>query len=164
MTRPETAFSIREFTPRDIDVLKSCFVELQEYERELVHHRLPGAAIADRYIESLVERTKGNSAVIFLAETKGEAVGFICVFLSEKLDEELNEPVELAYISDIVVKNEYRRMGVGEALVKRAEEFAIERKVSYISTHVLANNDSGRTLYGKAGFKEYELFLLKRVP
>lgn len=155
--------SIREFLPDDVEVLRQCVVELQEFERELVNHRLPGEAIADRYIESLTRRIKDKTGMIFLAEIESRPVGFICVFLSERLDEELNEPVELAYISDIVVNKNFRRHGVGDALVKRAESFAADNRASYISTHVLANNESGRNLYGKAGFNEYEIFMLKKI-
>lgn len=156
--------TIRQFVAEDLPALKNCFVELQEFERELVSHRLPGEEIADRYIQALLQRKKENSAEIFVAEVEGKAVGFLSVLLSEKLDADLNEPIELAYLSDIVILKEYRKFGIGEALVKRAEQYAVSKNAMYLSANVLANNMGGRALYGKAGFNEYELFMLKKLP
>lgn len=155
---------IREFVADDLAALKSCFVELQEFERELVNHRLPGEEVAERYIQALIQRRKEGSAEIFVAEVDGNAVGFLSVLLSEKLDADLNEPIELAYLSDIVIRKEFRKGGIGEALVKRAEQYAIEKKATYLSANVLANNAGGRALYGKTGFNEYELLMLKKLP
>ncbi len=158
------AYTIREFSSNDLAALKNCFVELQEFERELVSHRLPGEEIAERYLQALLQRRKEGSAEIFVAEMEGKPVGFLSVLLSEQLDADLNEPIELAYLSDIVILKEYRKGGIGEALVKRAEQYAIEKNASYLSANVLANNKGGRALYGKAGFNEYELLMLKKLP
>ncbi|MBX9949483.1 MAG: GNAT family N-acetyltransferase [Candidatus Obscuribacterales bacterium] len=155
---------IREFVTDDLAALKNCFVELQEFERELVSHRLPGEEIAERYIQALLQRKKEGSAEIFVAEVDGKAVGFLSVLLSEKLDADLNEPIELAYLSDIVILKEYRKGGIGEALVKSAEKYAISKNAMYLSANVLANNKGGRALYGKSGFNEYELLMLKKLP
>jgi ribosomal protein S18 acetylase RimI-like enzyme len=76
----------------------------------------------------------------------------------------LNEPIELAYLSDIVILKEFRKGGIGESLVKRAEQYAVAKKAMYLSANVLANNKGGRALYGKAGFNEYELLMLKKLP
>ncbi|MBC7998871.1 MAG: GNAT family N-acetyltransferase [Leptolyngbya sp.] len=158
------AFTVREFLPEDLPALKHCFVELQEFERELVNHRLPGAEIADRYIQALIQRKKENTAEILVAVVDDKPVGFLSVLLSEQLEPDLNEPIELAYLSDIVVRKEFRKLGIGEALVKRAEEYAVSHKAIYMSANVLANNQGGRNLYAKSGFNEYELLLLKKLP
>lgn len=155
--------TIREFRPDDLAALKNCFVELQEFERELVSHRLPGEEIADRYIQALIQRKKEGTAEIFVAEVEGKAVGFLSVLLSEQLDADLNEPIELAYLSDIVILKEFRKVGLGEALVKSAEEYAVSKNAMYLSANVLANNGGGRALYAKSGFNEYELLLLKKL-
>jgi ribosomal protein S18 acetylase RimI-like enzyme len=157
-------YTIRQFVADDLPALKNCFVELQEFERELVSHRLPGEEIADRYIQALLQRKKENTAEIFVAEVAGKAVGFLSVLLSEQLDADLNEPIELAYLSDIVILKEYRKYGIGEALVKRAEEYAVAHNAMYLSANVLAANKGGRALYGKSGFNEYELLMLKKLP
>lgn len=156
--------TIREFVADDLAALKNCFVELQEFERELVSHRLPGEEIAERYIQALIQRKKDNSAEIFVAEVEGKAVGFLSVLLSEQLDADLNEPIELDYLSDIIILKDYRKLGIGEALVKRAEEYAVSKNAMYLSANVLANNAGGRALYAKSGFNEYELLLLKKLP
>jgi ribosomal protein S18 acetylase RimI-like enzyme len=158
------SYTIREFVADDLAALKSCFVELQEFERELVSHRLPGEEIADRYIQALLQRKKENSAEIFVAEVDGKAVGFLSVLLSEQLDADLNEPIELAYLSDIVIRKEFRKCGIGEALVASAEKYAVSRNAMYLSANVLANNMGGRALYAKSGFNEYELLMLKKLP
>ncbi|HEY9786390.1 MAG TPA: GNAT family N-acetyltransferase [Candidatus Obscuribacterales bacterium] len=155
------SFSIRRFHSDDRIALKQCFIQLQEHEREIVSHRLPGEAIADRYMESLIQKVRQGKAEIFVAVYENKPAGFVSVLLSEKLDEELNENIDVAYISDIVVNQELRRMGIAQALIKRAEEFAIAHGATYLSAHVLAGNSTGRALYAKAGFDEYELFLLK---
>ncbi len=103
----------------------------------------PGEEIADRYIQALLQRKKENSAEIFVAEVEGKAVGFLSVLLSEKLDADLNEPIEFTYLSDIVILKEYRKFGIGEALVKQAEQYAVSKNAMYLSANVLANNMGG---------------------
>ncbi len=66
-----------------------------------------------------------------------------------------------AYIFLLYVQPEHRRRGIGSALVKIAETWAIERGDRQIGLQVFADNQPALTLYRKLGYQTQSLLLLK---
>jgi GNAT superfamily N-acetyltransferase len=71
--------------------------------------------------------------------------------------------VDYAYISDLVVLPSHRGQGYGAALLQQAEEWARQKGMTMLKIHVLAKNLQAATVYLHAGFRLYELALLKQV-
>jgi ribosomal protein S18 acetylase RimI-like enzyme len=59
------------------------------------------------------------------------------------------------YITDVAVLSSYRRRGVAQALLARAEEDARIRRKRFLSLYVSAANQAARRLYLSAGFVEH---------
>jgi len=59
------------------------------------------------------------------------------------------------YITDVAVLNPYRRRGVAQALLIRAEEDARFRRKRFLGLYVSAANQAARRLYLRAGFAEH---------
>lgn len=57
-----------------------------------------------------------------------------------------------AYINDLAVKAEFRRMGIAEKLIRSAIVGAEKRNCAFITLEVRKSNDAALALYGKAGF------------
>lgn len=57
------------------------------------------------------------------------------------------------YISNLAVKNAYRRQGIGKCLLTRCEELAYSWGYDGIQLHVLESNNSARQLYKKNGYR-----------
>ena len=59
------------------------------------------------------------------------------------------------YITDVAVLNPYRRRGVAQALLIRAEEDARFRRKRFLGLYVSAANQAARRLYLRVGFAEH---------
>lgn len=67
------------------------------------------------------------------------------------------------YISNLYVKEEYRKKGIAIKLVKKAEEWLKKNKVSHITLEIHVKNKPALNLYRKFGFKDYTLKLSKKI-
>ena len=56
-------------------------------------------------------------------------------------------------LQDMMVKKEYRRMGVGRMLVEEVRAFAAERKADRIDLQVAVKNESGFAFWKAVGFE-----------
>jgi ribosomal protein S18 acetylase RimI-like enzyme len=89
-----------------------------------------------------VERLLLEGGVALLAEENGDAVGYA-------LGWPRNERV--AYLGDLYVQPEFRRRGIGRALLVAAAE-GLEREFLVLTTET--KNESARAYYAGLGFEE----------
>lgn len=80
----------------------------------------------------------------FVSEKDGRILGYIGI--SCILDE--------GYITNIAVFPQYRKMGIGTALIKRVFKLAEELSLSFVSLEVRESNQSAISLYNCLGFKK----------
>jgi spermidine synthase len=72
----------------------------------------------------------------------------------------ISDGVSDAYIQDVVVDKDYRRQGIGEAIVHRIVQFLLEHDIKWIA---LISEPGSEDFYLKLGFREmleYTPFLL----
>lgn len=155
---------IRDCDPdRDRNDLRSCVVEMQDFERS-VEPMLPcGAEMADSYVELLLNRCSGTCGRLFIAEADQTVVGFAGVIARVAPNEPDEEATPYTYISDLVVLPAYRRRGIGSALLRHAEAYARERGMTLLRINVLARNQLAGGLYRTFGFSDYRIQLVKRL-
>ena len=79
----------------------------------------------------------------FIAATAGERV-LAYVGMMYILDE--------GYISNVAVAPEYRRCGIGDALIEHLMEISNNLKLSFVTLEVRASNAAAIALYSKHGF------------
>ena len=84
-----------------------------------------------------------NGTKFFVCEKDNKVLGY--VGLSAIIDE--------GYITNIAVFPEYRKNGVGSALIEHIFAFAKENALSFISLEVRVSNRNAISLYEKFGFK-----------
>jgi ribosomal protein S18 acetylase RimI-like enzyme len=158
---PNSQFTVRLFREADRQELIDCMVELQEHERKLEPLRLPGTEMAPPYVEAMLDGGIADGAQIFVACSGDKVAGFVCVFPKSNLDEGLNQPAIVAYVGDIIVLPQFRRLGVARQLMDEAERVAKEHGAEKIMLHVLFDNAPARQFYLHSGYREYELTLIK---
>lgn len=152
---------IRAYQAEDQEGLEACILELQNFERSLEPDRVEGAQMVVRNREELLAIVRQNRGQIFVAEVNAEVVGFACVRLEHEEGEYLSTLVDYAYISDLVVLPAHRGQGYGTTLLTFAEEFARQRGMTMLKIQVLVKNQQATSVYVHAGFRPYELALLK---
>jgi ribosomal protein S18 acetylase RimI-like enzyme len=156
--------TVREYRDADdLQAVRMCLIELQDFERTL-DPRLPaGATIADAYLEGLFRRCDQFAGKLFVAEAHGSVVGFVSV-LGNCRSEAPDDDAELfAYVDDLVVLPPYRGQGYGRSLLGRAEAYAAAQGRSTLRLRVKGGNHSARKFYDRAGYGEYEVELEKQV-
>jgi GNAT superfamily N-acetyltransferase len=102
---------IRDYEPaQHWDQVRSCLVELQEFERGLEPSLPRGQDMADAYLTFLLDRCSRAAGRLLVAEIDHDVV--LARVAPEEPDE---DQTPYAYISDLVVVPRYRRRGIGRA-------------------------------------------------
>lgn len=101
--------------------------------------------------EFLSARISNNESVIFWAldEDNIAGMGFVQLyplFTSVGMK-------RLWLLNDLFVHADYRKIGVGEALMETAREFAVETKAKGIILETQKTNSQAQNLYDKLGYK-----------
>jgi len=160
----DTREMIRDYEPaQHWDQVRSCVVELQEFERGLEPSLPRGQDMADAYLTFLLDRCSGAGGRLLVAEIDKDVVGFVAVRVRVAPEEPDEDQTPYAYISDLVVLPAYRRRGIGRALLDRAEALVRSSGTGLVRVGVLAKNESAAKLYRAVGFTEYQLQLVKRL-
>jgi ribosomal protein S18 acetylase RimI-like enzyme len=156
--------TIREYRAADdLPAIRTCLIELQDFERAL-DPRLPaGPAIASAYLDGLFARCRQFAGRLFVAEAEGRVVGFVSVLGAFRSEEPDDDPAPFAYVDDLVILPQHRSRGLGRALLRRAEAYAAGCGRSSLRLSVKGGNDVARAFYLRGGYTEYELQLEKRL-
>ena len=136
---------------------------LQDFERELDPDAPRGDAIADAYLDRMFGRCVTWAGRVFVAESDGNVVGFVCVWGRVPPQEPDDPPHDYAYISDLVILPDWRRLGIGRALLTRAEMYARALGMDAIGIGVMAANRAALDLYGARGYHATHLELRKSL-
>lgn len=147
------AILVREFVdPTDWDDLRSCLIELQDFERRL-DPRLPsGADIADAYLPKMLQRCKQTAGKVLLAEIDDVCAGYATILTKVQSDEIGDGDTEFGLIADLVVLEKFRQLGIGRKLLEAAERYARECGVRWLRIGLLAGNQAADELYSSMGF------------
>jgi GNAT superfamily N-acetyltransferase len=155
--------SVRDYKSSDEAALLECIIELQDIEREIFSRTAAGSVVAKPYLEHRVGICRVNRGKILVVEQDGCVVGFSAVQVWKNSEEVHEEPYEYAYISEVIVLEEYRGRGFGSALLKAAEQFAIHQGVRFLRIGALAGNKSARRVYASRGFDEHKVVFEKSI-
>ena len=92
--------------------------------------------------EQISSQLKNNQHEFIAAVSDDKLLGYVGMMYV--LDE--------GYIANVAVSSEYRRLGIGDALIARLMEIALELKLSFVTLEVRASNTAAIELYTKHGF------------
>lgn len=147
------AILIREFVdPSDWDDLRSCLIELQDFERRL-DPRLPsGADIADAYLPQMLQRCRQSAGKVLLAEIDDVCAGYATILTKVKSEEIGDGDTEFGLIADLVVLEKFRQLGIGRKLLEAAERYSRKCGVKWLRIGLLAGNQAADELYSSMGF------------
>jgi ribosomal protein S18 acetylase RimI-like enzyme len=145
-------FTIRPATEADYTELNQIFATVDALHREALPHvfRTPdGPARSKDYVSTVISE---QNIVLFVAESDGRIIGLVQAYVREAPDIPLFVPRRTAVIDNIAVREEFRRSGVGQALVERVERWAADENASQIELNVWEFNAGARGFYEKLGY------------
>lgn len=100
---------------------------------------------SDPWSEEMLAGELVNPLAFYMVATDGEqVVGY--AGMHEVLDE--------AYITNIAVREEYRRRGIARGLIERLFSECRDKMIDYITLEVRESNVGAQTLYEKMGFEK----------
>jgi GNAT superfamily N-acetyltransferase len=129
--------SIRKATPEDFPVILSLIMELATFEKE------------PEKVTNTVEQMKQEQDLFrcFVAETEDrEIVGMALYFLAY-----FTWVGKSLYLEDIYIKESFRKLKIGTALLSRVFEVAREENCKRVRWQVLNWNESAIQMYKKNG-------------
>lgn len=148
-----TNLIVRLAQPSDVITLFQLIQGLAEYEK--LSHAVIGNA------EALKVHLFGSPKYVdaIIAEIDGQAVGFAIFF--HNYSTFLTKPG--IYLEDIFVSPEYRRQGIGKALLTKVAQIAVERDCGRLEWSVLDWNVSAQEFYRNMGADILEDWRICRV-
>ena len=155
---------IREFNrTTDFDAVRSCVVELQNFERRM-DSRIPnGDDIADAYVQDLLDRCEESSGAILVAVANDVVCGYACILAKLNSGALDDGNIEYGLIVDLVVLDGFRGQGIGTKLIDAAELFARSKGVRWLRMCVMSANKNARRLYETCGFSELYIDVEKEM-
>lgn len=120
----------------------------------------PGFAVSDSYgsdkCDEVASYIKDGSAIVFLAVEQDKLAGWIWCHQIQRLSE------RRLHIAEIAVAEDFRRHGIGNALLNTVEEWARKNGYAEIDLLVTAGNSGAIGFYEQASYTP-ERFLMKKT-
>lgn len=113
------------------------------------------------YFKEVQRKFFNNSGKIFVSKKDNIIIGLLNINIEE--NEIYETPGKHLMILDIVVKYEFRNLGIGKQLMKKAETFAVENSISEIRLYTLIKNKVALDFYRNSGYREFGVALTKNV-
>jgi len=144
---------LRSATPADVPVLFRLIQALAEYEK--LSHAVTGNS------EALSEHLFGKHpyAEAVLAEYAGQPAGFALFFSNYSTF--LTQPG--IYLEDLFILPEYRRQGIGKAMLSYLAQLAVERGCGRLEWSVLDWNEPAIAFYRRMGASVLDDWRICRV-
>lgn len=89
----------------------------------------------------------------FLAYKEGQPIGFIELSIRNDYVEGADE-LPVAYIEGLYIDSDYRQKGLGQMLITRAEQWAVQQGFRQLCSDVEMENQLSILFHEKAGFTE----------
>lgn len=121
-------------------------------------HRSAADAVLDLAVAQLLDSLDGREHSAFVAESQGRRAGFL--LLLEDLPDEMTMMPQ-AFVAYMAVEPEFRRRGVGRALLAAGEEEARRRGLPFVTLMVSEENAPARELYERCGYVTERRLLCK---
>ena len=103
------------------------------------------------YKNGLIEFYFSNAKEIFVAICEGKIVGYIStsIWIGSLYNTMLS-----CIIDDLMVDSQYRKMGIGKALIEKMKDWADENMADRIELNVIHKNTKGYEFFKRYGFQD----------
>jgi ribosomal protein S18 acetylase RimI-like enzyme len=145
--------AIREATARDYDDLCEIIDDVDTLHRNHLPHIFQEAAGPVRDREYILGLIQDEQVALLVAEARGQIVGFVHAFLSETPPIPILVLRRPATISDLAVRKDLRRLGIGRRLMEAVEQWAVARGASEIDLNVYEFNRAATAFYESLGYR-----------
>jgi GNAT superfamily N-acetyltransferase len=145
--------TIRRAERRDAEALGMLGAALMRTHYAFDRRRFlePGEGAEEGYSQFLVSQLRDRRSVVLVAERDGSIVGYVFAAIEPLSWKDLRD--ECGFIHDLLVSDEARRSGVGEALLNAAIAWLRDQNMPRVVLATAAQNDNARRLFERRGFR-----------
>ena len=160
------ALIVRQMNKEDFEPYKRLFEEAYSEYLEFLRLNNPQQYRKEKQEKKKVTRTRFDfylkTGSSFIAEENGEVIGYV----ASQTASYMHGVDKLLWIEYVVVKSQYRRKGVGTALMNRLLNHADRNSVGRIYTTINPDNKASIELHQKMGFnvKSWKVASFKVTP
>lgn len=158
---------IVEYEDKYIEQVKDLLVELEEYIVSIDKDNLDivGKDYREKYAYNMLEDVSKNNGKVYLFVENEKVLGLIAGII-RKYDEadylDYKCP-KAGRITELVVSKEARAKGIGNTLMKKAEEYFKEKECEYVYLEVFAYNEGAVKFYEKNNYHARMHDLIKKI-
>ena len=143
---------VRLMVDKDYEAVRGIFKNVYAEYLEFLRLKHPKQYLAERRERREVTRERFNfylkTGSSFVAEKDGEVIGFV----TSQTAQFMHGVDKLLWIEYIAVLPEFRRQGIGFALLRRIIECAERTGINLVYTTINPDNEASIKLHLKAGF------------
>lgn len=143
-------FIIREYKNEDLDFIVEKHWDI--YSTEYGYIKRSFYDYVKKTLSDFLAVTKFERENIWIAEAEGKPIGAIALITPET-----DKPYE-GQLRWFIVDKEYRKYGIGRALMDKFLEFAVKWEYKHIFLWTASNLDRALSFYNHQGFHETERF------
>ncbi|MBW2426029.1 MAG: GNAT family N-acetyltransferase [Deltaproteobacteria bacterium] len=154
---------VREARLQEIDVVAALWALITEHHSALDPlFRMRRGPVAEGELRELLRALHRDPDATILVFDRDDSLQGICIVRIDRAPPILEE-TERAEITDLGVRPELRRQGVGRRLVREAEAWARDRGVSRVELQVAHGNREGQAFWRAMGYGDLMDVLHKRL-
>jgi len=156
-------FTIRLFTMDDYDEVCRIVAQLDKLHRDVYPHYFREAfPTRERdYLETFVT---DDERAMFVAEQDGKLGGSIAVEVRHAANIPILQPHSYVQIDELIVDEEARGSGIGQALMQAAHEWGQARGITEFNVGVYAFNEDAIRFYKKLGYEISRHVMVRNLP
>ena len=152
---------IRKATQEDTRAIVELWKELMGFHKERDRHFTRSADGHKRFAEFVSGRIAHKASSILVAEQQDAIVGYCLATISKYPP--VFEYQEYGAIFDLAVTENYRRKGIGQALVEAALQWFSEQEIHRVEVRVATSNENSTAFWKKIGFVPYLEVVYKEI-
>lgn len=158
---------IVEYEDKYLEDVRDLLVELEEYIVSIDEDNLD--QVGKDYREKMalydLEEVNENNGKCFLAIDNDKVVGLIMGTIPkyDEVDYLDYKCPKRGIVTELVISSSYRKMGVGNYLINRLEEYFKENGCEYILVEVFAYNKNAINFYGKNDYHPRMIDMIKKI-
>jgi ribosomal protein S18 acetylase RimI-like enzyme len=158
------AIRIRRATVLDLEGVYTLF-DLADRLHRQAHPEIFREAADPQEIKAYLRSELRNSeTAIFAAEEQGRLVGVVLAKLQQTSDNPLLVRRRYVSVENLVVAEECRQRGVGQALMEQVHRWAKAQDIHAVYLTVWEFNQSAQALYRKLGYEMLHHRMRKELP
>ena len=152
---------IRKANQEDTRAIVELWKELMDFHKERNRHFTRSADGHKRFAEFISGRMVHEKSCVLVAEQRDEIVGYCLATISKYPP--VYEHQEYGAIFDLALTENYRRKGIGQALVEAALQWFSEQEIHRVEVRVATSNEISTAFWKKIGFVPYLEVIYKEI-